>query len=36
MEKISWTEKKIDKEVLELVGEKRKMVNLIIMRKKTG
>jgi len=34
MEKISWTEKKTDEEVLELVGEEHKMVSLIIMRKK--
>jgi len=34
MEKKSWTEKKTDKEVLELVGEERKMVSLIIIRKK--
>jgi len=34
MAKISWTEKKTDKEVLELVEEERNMVSLIIMRKK--
>jgi len=32
----SWTEKKTDKEVLELVGEQRKMVSLIIIERKIG
>jgi hypothetical protein len=34
MEKISWTEKKTDVVVLEMVGEKRHLVDLIVQRKK--
>jgi hypothetical protein len=34
MEKISWTERRTDEEVLRTVGVKREMVNVIIMRKK--
>jgi hypothetical protein len=34
MEKISWTEKKSNEEVLQMVGEKRKLVEVIVQRKK--
>ena len=34
MEKISWTEKKTNAEVLELVGEERRLVDVIVERKK--
>jgi hypothetical protein len=34
MEKISWTEKKSNDEVLQIVGEERKMVETVIKRKK--
>jgi hypothetical protein len=34
MEKISWTEKKSNEEVLQMVGEKMTLVNAIVCRKK--
>jgi endonuclease/exonuclease/phosphatase family metal-dependent hydrolase len=34
MEKISWTEKKTDEEVLNRVGERRKLVEVVMQRKK--
>jgi hypothetical protein len=34
MEKISWTEKRTDEEVLKLIGEKRRMGEVIVQRKK--
>ena len=34
MEKVSWTERKTNEEILKIVGEKRRLVNMVVERKK--
>ena len=34
MEKVSWTQRKTNEEILKIVGEKRRLVNMVVERKK--
>ena len=34
MEKVSWTQRKTNEEILRMVGEKRRLVNMVVERKK--
>ena len=34
MEKVSWTQRKTNEEILKMVGEKRRLVNMVVERKK--
>ena len=34
MEKVSWTQRKTNEEILRIVGEKRRLVNMVVERKK--